>query len=116
MNRCRGNIFAPACGCRRLCGCFLVLKFWLNLQSTAAAFAAAVSAGFSIADSIFGTALGLIKTTLEIEKLRRENRKLKREETAATRIVKSPTPDEIEKFALRRFVVDPHEEKLPRRE
>ena len=48
--------------------CFLVLKFWLNLQSIAAA----VAAGISAVGTFFGAVLGLVKTALEIEKLKHE--------------------------------------------
>jgi cell shape-determining protein MreC len=90
--------------------CFLVLKFWLNLQSIAAA----VAAGISAVGTFFGAVLGLVKTALEIEKLKHENRKLKREEAEALRIVRSPTLEEIDKYGLkpRPFVSDTHEEHL----
>jgi hypothetical protein len=89
--------------------CFFVLKFWFGLQSPAAAIGAAISA----AGSFFGSVLGLVKTTLEIEKLRHENRKLKRDEAESSRIVKSPSMGEIEKFVPRSFVAETREEHLP---
>ena len=90
--------------------CFLVLTFWLNLQSTAAA----IAAGISAAGTFFSAVLGLVKTALEIEKLKQENRKLKREEADALRTVRTPTLEEIDKYGLkpRPFVSDTREERL----
>lgn len=90
--------------------CYLVLRFCLNLQSIAAA----VAAGVSAVGTLFSAGLGLVKTTLEIEKLKHENRKLKREEVEALRTVGSPTLEEIDKYGLksRPFVSDTHEEHL----
>jgi hypothetical protein len=90
--------------------CFLLLKFWLNLQSIAAA----IAAGISAAGTFLSAVLGLVKTTLEIEKLKQENRKLKREESEALRTVRSPTLEEIDKYGLkpRPFVSDTHEKRL----
>jgi hypothetical protein len=90
--------------------CFFVLKMWLNVQLEVAAIAAAVSA----AGTVFGAALTLFKTSLEIEKLTHENHKLKREEADATRLVRSPSLAEIDKYGLkpRPFVSDSREERL----
>ena len=90
--------------------CFLLLKIWLDLPLAAAAFAAGISA----AGAFLSGTLGLVKLSLEIDKLRRENRKLKREEVEALSIVRSPTLEEIDKFGLktRSFVAGTHEEKL----
>jgi uncharacterized membrane protein YbhN (UPF0104 family) len=68
--------------------CFLVLRFWLNLQAAAAAIAAGVSA----AGTFFGTVLAIVKATLEVEKLRHENRKFKREETERRRVLSGAPP------------------------
>jgi len=45
----------------------LVLKLWLDLPG-----GAAIAAGISALGAFAGSALGLVKTTLEIEKLTRE--------------------------------------------
>ena len=90
--------------------CFLVLKFWLDLQPAVAA----IASGISAAGTFLGAALGLVKAALEIEKLKHENRRLKREETEATRIVKSPTLEEIDKYGLkpRPYVTDTREDRI----
>jgi hypothetical protein len=90
--------------------CFLVLKVWLDLEAAAAA----IAAGIAAAGTFLGAALGLVKATLEIEKLKHEIRRLKREETEATRIVKSPTLEEIDKYGLkpRSYVAETHEDRI----
>jgi hypothetical protein len=89
---------------------FLALEFWLKLRPDAAA----VAAGIAAAGSFVGVLLGFIKTTLEIEKLKHENRKLRLEEASASRLVKSPSLEEIDRYGLRprTFITDTHEDRF----
>jgi hypothetical protein len=90
--------------------CFLVLKFWLDLEAGVAVIAAGVPAVVSFG----GNVLGLIKTTLEIKKLQLENRKLQRDEKASNNVLHLPTVEEIDRYGLstQAFIAKASEKKI----